>query len=74
MKIQTAFGEKNVDQKLIGAGCDYYHELPGPSAPHGAWWKHTDRHGFVPVHSNSRELLAIIDANLRGSRNVTVLD
>lgn len=73
MKIKTAFGEKNIDRRIGSCG-EYYHEMPSPSAPNGAWWTLNPQHGFVPVASNSRALRAIIDADLRGSRVVVVSD
>ncbi len=62
MKIQTAFGPKIIDRR-IGAGKEYYHEIPGPSAPNGAWWTLNPQTGFVPVASNSRALLFAISEN-----------
>ena len=63
MKIKTAFGEKTIDYR-VGTCGEYYHEIPGPSAPNGGWWTLNPQTGFVPVPSNSRALRATIGAHV----------
>jgi hypothetical protein len=59
MIIKTPFGPKRIVRR-VGACAEYYFEAPGPSAPNGGWWTLNPQHGFVPVASNSRALLAAL--------------
>lgn len=58
--INTAFGKRHVVRR-IGTHGVYWQTLPTESAPDGEWWVLNEQHGFVPVASNSRGLLAALD-------------
>lgn len=59
--IDTALGRRCV-ARIVG-GClqtGYVYTTPTAAAPHGEWWTLNPQHGYVPVPSNSRALMAAV--------------